>query len=244
MGLKKTLELADVTLLTVTSVDISQAMSALLVSSENIQFGAVKILSSHAPENLKKQVEHILIPPIDIFGYSKFMIEELDQFVDTPYCIVIQADGFIVNPHLWNDNFYKYDYIGAPWPNILGSSAGELDMKKNRVGNGGFSWRSKKLLKACAKVDFEGIQVPIKSEDFLICYYLYENMIEQGIKFAPYDIAKAFSREITLTPEDAHLNDVFGFHGRSWLTKEYLHNLFDTTALKNELESLVLIDDK
>ena len=93
MGLKKTLELADVTLLTVTSVNISQAMSALLVSSENIQFGAVKILSSHAPENLNKQVEHILIPPIDIFGYSKFMIEELDQFVDTPFCIVIQADG-------------------------------------------------------------------------------------------------------------------------------------------------------
>ena len=30
--------------------------------------------------------------------------------------MVQDIDGHIVNPHLWTNEFLKYDYIGAPWP--------------------------------------------------------------------------------------------------------------------------------
>ena len=69
--------------------------------------------------------------------------------------LVIQDDGHIVNPSLWDEEFLKYDYIGLPWP--FEDSWIEKQLKeqrpiirkvypKNRVGNGGFSLRSRKFL--------------------------------------------------------------------------------------------------
>ena len=41
-------------------------------------------------------------------------------------------------PEAWTDDFFNYDYIGATWDDGV-------------VGNGGFSWRSRKLYGACIK---------------------------------------------------------------------------------------------
>lgn len=70
----------------------------------------------------------------------------MTDYVDTDYCLIIHDDGFIVNPHLWTDDFLKYDYIGAPW--YLGINRGLtwLQDRHNLVGNGGFCIRSKKLM--------------------------------------------------------------------------------------------------
>ena len=40
----------------------------------------------------------------------------LKQHSDNDFVMVIQEDGHIVNPNLWDDEFLKYDYIGAPGP--------------------------------------------------------------------------------------------------------------------------------
>ena len=48
--LKKKLTLPNVTLLAVTSVEIEEHQMSLKISSQNIEFGAVKLLSSSLPE--------------------------------------------------------------------------------------------------------------------------------------------------------------------------------------------------
>ena len=48
--MKKKLNLSDVTLLAATSVEIDQTQLAMKISSQNIKFGAIKLLSPFAPK--------------------------------------------------------------------------------------------------------------------------------------------------------------------------------------------------
>ena len=66
-------------------------------------------------------------------------------------------------------------------------------MKKNCVGNGGFSLRSRKLVETTAKINFDSLKFPFKNEDIIICHYLYEQMLDNGISFATPEIAAKFS---------------------------------------------------
>lgn len=236
-------QLNDITLIAVTSVEIERAANALLVSSESCTFGAIKLLSPTRPNILHRTIEHVSIPPIDFTGYSKFMIEELYKFVDTDFCLVIQADGFVTNPSLWTNEFLDYDYIGAPWPDAVqvhNGSINQINFDRNRVGNGGFSLRSKKLLKVCSQVKFDALKFPIKSEDLIICHFLFEDMSKAGIKFAPVQLASRFSLE---SPKDRHVNSLassFGFHGKHWLSDDYLVTLATESRHSEEFSSLLL----
>ncbi|MFM6811478.1 MAG: DUF5672 family protein, partial [Dolichospermum sp.] len=106
--------------------------------------------------------------------------KELNSFIETEFCLVTQGDGFIINPQFWSEEFLNYDYIGAPWRkqshlvNSQGQTVNILDLNKNRVGNGGFSLRSKRLLELCSELDFDNIQTSSLSEDLIICYYFYD----------------------------------------------------------------------
>lgn len=235
-------KLENVTLISITSIDIGSAANALLISSEHCDFAKIKLLSPSKPENLHSSIEHITIPPIDFIGYSKFMIEELHRFVDTEFCLIVQADGFIINPSIWSKQFLEYDYIGAPWPDEVGvhnASFDRMEMGGNRVGNGGFSLRSKKLLDVCSQIQFDQLDLPIKSEDLIVCHYLYNEMLDAGIKFAPLDIAKKFSIELWIENQSDNLASSFGFHGKNWLASDYLAELATRSAYSAEFRSLL-----
>lgn len=150
-----------------------------------------------------EHVRNIEIPNIagkkDGFSYSYFCLKELPKYIETDFCLVVQHDGFIINPDMWSDKFMEYDYIGAPWP----------DNFVNRVGNGGFSLRSKKFLQACLDI-FENEDI-LEHEDLLACVYRYEEFSKRGIKFAPVDLAIEFSIE-HIVPELKSMKS-FGFHG-------------------------------
>lgn len=133
------------------------------------------------------------------FSYSNFCLKELPKYIKTDFCLVVQHDGFIINPDMWSDRFMEYDYIGAPWP----------DNFVNRVGNGGFSLRSKKFLQACLDI-FENEDI-LEHEDLLACVYRYEEFSKRGVKFAPVDLAIEFSIE-HIVPELKSMKS-FGFHG-------------------------------
>jgi hypothetical protein len=236
------LELNDITLLTVTSVDLDSAANALLISSEYCKFGSIKMLSPTRPISLHKTIEHIAIPPIDSVGYSKFIIEDLHKFVDTEFCLCIQSDGFVINPTQWTNDFLKYDYLGAPWPsavNIDSGPIGKFYFDKNRVGNGGFSLRSKKFLGACSRIKFDELNFPTKSEDVIICHFLYEEMLRAGIKFAPLDLASKFSVESLIENQNRNLETSFGFHGKHWLSNDYLYKLTTQSNYPKEFSSLL-----
>lgn len=234
--LKKKLTLPNITLLAVTSVEIEQHQLALKISLHNIEFGAVKLLSSLLPEKKYSDIEYVSIPPMDRSGNNRFLMKDLHKYFETSHCLFIQADSFVVNAGLWKEEFLEFDYIGAPWPNEVHinpnpelssgiSSPLVLDMKENCVGSGGFSLRSRKLLKTIAKIDFDPLEFPLENEDLIICHYLYKEMLDKGIRFASPKLAAQFSIENVHHLYGQDINSVFGFHAkhmRDYFLKEYM----------------------
>lgn len=132
-------------------------------------------------------------------GYSEFCIKNMAEHVDTDHVLIIHPDGYILNPSAWSNDFLQYDYIGATWW-----------YKDNKnVGNGGFSLRSKKLLDILANLDLDRYH----PEDDIICRGIRPYLDEQGIKFAPEEVANRFSIE-AYGVQDNRYNGAFGFHGK------------------------------
>ena len=225
--LKKKLTLPNVTLIAVTSVEIEQHQISLKISSQNIEFGAVKLLASSLPEKKYSDIEYVSIKPTSWPDQNRFLMKDLHKYFETSHCLYVEADSFVVNTDLWKEEFLEFDYIGAPWPNKIKMNPNLiLNMKENCVGNGGFSLRSRKLLKTTAKINFDSLKFPIENEDVIICHYLYKEMIDKGIRFAPPKLAAQFALEDDINHlYGQDVNSVFGFHGkhmRDYFIKEYM----------------------
>jgi len=224
--MKKKLSLPNVTLLAATSVEIDMSQLALRISLRNIEFGAVKLLSSLPPNKKYSNIEYIPIPVMNnIADYNRMIIENLHKYFQTSHCLLVQPDSFVVDSDLWKNEFLQFDYIGAPWSEKLQINSNLiLDMKKNCVGNGGFSLRSRKLVETTAKINFDSLKFPFKNEDIIICHYLYEQMLNNGISFATPEIAAKFSMENENHLYGQDINKVFGFHGKQF--REYFLNKY------------------
>ena len=225
--MKKKLELPNVTLLAATSIEVDMTQLALKISLRNIEFGAVKLLSSLPPSKKYSDIEYVSIPAMNnIADYNRMMIEDLHKYFTTSHCLVVQPDSFVVDSELWKDEFLQFDYIGAPWSDkIRINSELVLNLEENCVGNGGFSLRSRKLVETTAKINFDTLNFPIKAEDIVICHYLYQKMIDSGIRFAPAKLAAQFSMENIDNLYGQNANSVFGFHGkhlRDYFMKKYV----------------------
>ena len=225
--MKKKIKLPDVTILAATSTEQDMAQLSMRISLQNIEFGAAKLLCTKFPEKKYPDIEYIEIPPLkSVNDYNKIIFQDLHKHFSTSHCLIVQADSFVVNSDLWTNEFLKYDYIGGPWPNkIEVDSKITLNLEKNPVGNGGFSLRSQNLVETTAKIDFDSLNFPMKAEDVVICHYLYNKMIENGIRFAPPEIAAKFSMENIENLYGQNVNSVFGFHGkhmRDYFLKKYI----------------------
>jgi hypothetical protein len=113
----------------------------------------------------------------------------------------IQTDGFIVNINCWSNDFLQYDYIGAPW--VHGT------LPNTRVGNGGFSLRSKKFIERCSASD---IAINSNQEDIVVCS-TNKHIIEQSdLKYAPVEVAAKFSWGGDIPEIQRSWKDCFGAH--------------------------------
>ena len=146
--------------------------------------------------------------------YSKFMINKLPYLINdnVPYILVVQADGFVLNPFLWDDYFLLCDYIGAPW-DLNGCKVWK---KKSRIGNGGFSLRSRRLLDRLKEVkDYDG-KVP--EDSFISDLIWMENKHwpsnDFRLQVADISYAARFAVECPLEDYPFDLSKVFGFHGK------------------------------
>jgi hypothetical protein len=147
---------------------------------------------------------------LNYFEYQNFCIYDVSKNVDTEFALFMQTDGFICNPTKFKNNFFNYDYIGAPWPKNLFKT---LSPHNELVGNGGFSLRSKKLLDLC-----ENIPEVIFNEDITICHNYRKQFEVNRCNFAPYEVAKNFSIEIQCS-NDHVIEECFGFHGKAHIEK-------------------------
>lgn len=236
-----TLNLDNVTLVAIDGVGKdSRHLKALKYSSKNIKFGKVKFIS---PTNWGNELfyEYTKIPNFSYSDYNKFCVTELWKYIETEYLIIIQDDGFILNPEKWNDVYYQYDYIGAPWNKqhlwfntqrwpLIHEKLKQSNNTFN-IGNGGFCFRSKKLLKSSSEL-FENEHIGIP-EDVLICIGFRQKLENLGLKFAPYNVAKLFSCE-TIFGENEILssNNSFGFHCKD--THKDKISLLDQIHITNE----------
>jgi len=208
------LKLPQVTLIGIDCVNVERLQIAMDICEKEIEFGSVKLLTSI----LSTDKRIIKIPQIrNKEEYSKFCIKNLKDFVDTDFVLIIQYDGFILNPQSWSDEFLNYDYIGAPWFVHEEFWFKKFNFPKELldtlvVGNGGFSLRSKKFLKISSDLFNDGYFKTYHPEDLVMCVWNRKLVENNGIKFAPPEIAEKFSIE----GEDHIYDKQFGFHGYSW----------------------------
>jgi hypothetical protein len=226
MRLFPPIDTGDVTLVAVTGVHVDAAQRALQRSMAGLRFRQVKLIASAPPSRPDRRIEQIAIPPMTLADYNRFILYELHRHIDTGHVLIVQADGFVLNPRRWNPAWLSYDYIGAPWP-PLRLKDGVLAPWPNRVGNGGFSLRSRRLLQLVA--EHPGSHEHGRPEDVFICVDLLDRLRDQDIRFADPEEAARFSLEDPEHRFGQSPRTSFGFHGkfflphsRSWL-KRMLH---------------------
>jgi hypothetical protein len=78
---------------------------------------------------------------------------------------------------------------------------------------------SKKLLEVTSRLRFDHLHFPLRSEDLLVCHYLYDGMRAAGIRFVSQEIAARVSIEDEAALYGQSLDTVFGFHGKHWLAR-------------------------
>lgn len=219
--------LPDTTLVCVDCIDPMGAWN-ILESAWRICGGReIKLFSDKEPGDLGLPSYAQKIPKItSLKEYSKFIVADLYKYIDTEFVLIMQRDGYPVNPTAWTNLFLKYDYIGAPWVRHLYYDIPGYPTVNdyNMVGNGGFSLRTKKLLEATSKISkerdmYEGIG---EFEDCYIARTIQRQLIEEeGINFAPVGLALGFSIE------NQQYSGQFGFHGKR--TYEMNKDIIDRT---------------
>jgi len=170
-----------------------------------VDFAQIKLLMPYDPKI--EGTDHVQIDPIgSLTEYSDFCLRRLHEHVSTEHCLVFQDDGFVLNPELWKAEFFDYDYIGAPWPPFEPwPETGRFD---RRVGNGGFSLRSKRLL------EFTKGFVADRNEDIIIASTKRDEIEAAGLKIAPLELALDFSIETEFVSTQS-MRSCFGFHHRA-----------------------------
>jgi len=194
--------LRDVTVCAADTVAPRLAARALELCLDRADFADAILFSDRPVAGRFHNVAIAAMTSMD--AYSSFCLTGMARHIATDFALVVQWDGYVVHPEAWSNEFRQYDYIGAPF----------LDGGHTPImGNGGFSWRSRKLLKALACLPPQ----PGVPEDMVICHHQRGRLeTEFGVRYAPDMVARRFSHDVQ-RPAAA----TFGFHGaRNFLRYE------------------------
>jgi len=184
----KRLDLKNVTCIIADCVNVKLARRTLQHCINLCEFGDAKFFTHEIPDKPDPYI--VTIDKLTSkYAYSHFIVKKLADHIRTNFVLVVQTDGFIVNPDKWTDEFLRYDYIGAPW------HVSQLQPSMNPahlVGNGGFSLRSRRLQEYLR--DDPNIQ-ETHPEDVIICQTYRDYLEDKGFTFAPEELAHRFSCE-------------------------------------------------
>lgn len=215
---RKKRKLHQVTLVAVACTKIDQTILAMQQSMKGLEF-ADSLLITHEPISLDQFGIHVaIIEKLDYKAYNEFILYQLRDYINTSHALLVQNDGFVLRPQKWEDDFLKYDYIGAPWTKDEHMTNEGVNV---RVGNGGFTLRSNKLLNSLTELNlpFTDNGTGFFHEDGVLCSYYRKQLEDYGISYAPVEVASRFSRE---TVCDDSVADPFGFHGKNNVPKWFL----------------------
>ncbi|MCR5672063.1 MAG: hypothetical protein K6G10_13755 [Butyrivibrio sp.] len=223
-----------------TSVNVYETVKAMKYSMRGIEFGDAVLITDKKPFYLPKDIRYShtdKLDSIDKFNYK--MVYELADHIKTEFVLIVHADGFVIHPENWSDEFLEYDYIGSPWPMPKNDYA-YRDSEGNicRVGNS-VSIRSKRLLEYPVKHDLPWVPVydGFYNEDIFLCCYHKNDMEKDGLKWAPLDLAVRFGREHPL-PENKGI-EPFAFHKWWGENKDYPRFFSPKKQLKRVIRPLL-----
>lgn len=212
------MKLPTVTLMCVDCVDPERAQKVIDHCMGMVEFGAVKLLTT--PE----------IPHLNsLVAYSIFMLTEAHKHFDTEHVLIVQRDGWILNPEVFNPEWLNLDYIGP------------LFVQYDKVGSGGFSLRSKRIMEATAKaiVPWDGSQ---EQADFIQKGVgLYEDgfislsPFKNQFKIATPEQAAMFGHGGNRNPKYFR-EKPFGFH-RTFAEIDFATGLIDYSDLSKDLRN-------
>ena len=191
------LKLPTVTLCAASSVNVAATLMALRTCLRQVDFAECLFFTDAVNVVADENISVVPVRRIGSAGdYSDFILGELVDHIRTDHCLIVQWDGFVRDVKRWSPRFLSFDYVGASWPQFDDG---------NDVGNGGFSLRSRRLLKAIRDPDFR----PGHPEDVAICR-TNRSLLERkhGIRFADRATADDFAIERAQVE-----GRTFGFHG-------------------------------
>jgi len=192
-------DLPGVTLVCIDTANHALALRALARSCEGMRYAHALFLTDAVPDGMAipASIEVVGIAPIlSRDAYSNFVLKQLLPFVHTEHVLLVQWDGYVINPGAWDPAFLDCDYLGAKW---YWHSDGM------RVGNGGFSLRSRRLLAALGDPRI----ALFEAEDTTICRTFRPLLeAEHEIRFGSEALADKFAFEAAYP-----IGRPFGFHG-------------------------------
>ena len=100
------LQLRDVTLVAMTSVNVYETVKAMKYSMKGIEFADAVFISDKKPFYLPRNIRFSYtskLDSIDKFNYK--MTYELYKHIRTDYALIVHADGFVIHPEKWRDDF-------------------------------------------------------------------------------------------------------------------------------------------
>jgi hypothetical protein len=150
------LELPDVTLLCVDCSFLNESIPIMERCLGLCHFGAVKLLTSE-PTDYPYAVK--IMPLKDLTVVSVFMLKRVHEFIDTKHFLMIQHDGWILNPDAWDTAWLDYDYIGPVFN------------QSEMPGVGGFSLRTRRVMARASEIspEWDGTNTD-RVQETLGCY--------------------------------------------------------------------------
>lgn len=219
------LQLPSVTCVIVDCVDAHRAIKVLEICKSKVDFGAVKLLT-HIPIEYEHKVK--IMPLNSLISYSIFVLTRLHNYIDTENVLIVQRDGWILNPSSFKIGWLDLDYIGP------------LFVQYDFVGSGGFSLRSKRLIKETANIvpEWNGTDKHAHEiqdtlgwyEDGIICL---SKRLSPDYKIASLEEAADFAHGGNRNPQYFR-ESPFGFH-RTFANIDFKTGLIDYSDLSKDL---------
>lgn len=197
------LQLPTVTLICCDCVDARRAVNVLEHCKNLCDFGAVKLLTS-IPVQYPHRVK--IMPLNSLVAYSIFMLTNIYQYIETEHVLIVQRDGWILNPQSFKQEWLSLDWISP------------LFVQYDRCGSGGFSLRSKRLMEEVTRQmpEWDGTQKGADEIQASLQYYedgeicLTDKF--KDFKFATLDQAADFAMGGNRNPA-YYRKKAFGYHG-------------------------------
>jgi len=201
---------------------------------EEIEFGDIISINPFNKNNdlIDKQIEQKIWNRNnnEIHGinwYCEFVVSKLPYMVKTDYYLIMQWDGFIIDPHNWSDDFYKFDYLGGG----------------HTLLNGGFSLRKTETMKNIVENGNPQILANngVSSEDHLYSSYFKLPKESNKPKYdLPFYIEWPNDFILNKFCNFMKINDSFGWHRSSELPIKYCIKRYEELNIFSQSEIKII----